>query len=569
MCRHASPPIRLLLALGLMITVVGCGSRTSLKSDGGLDGSVDLGPPELTLDCGRRAQAVPLGQPLERFAQAQDGAALVSRRWLVVDTPPVMDLAFTLEPSEANPATFVSDTLGDFVFRFEGTDGRGLRASCTVTAEVFVDLPRALCPEPSSPLGLITGAGQPLTLDALAVDARGVAGVSWPVLEGPGPAEVIPADAQVATFVANAAGVYRLRFDVVDIDGGTDACEVTVEVFAPPTLDCSADTESRVGRNVELRALPTSRLDLAVAAFALEARPAGSVTALVDGGRQPDGSYITMLRPDRVGVYEVSFTATDTLGQTARCTTRIDATPVAPTVTCPTIATRPLTTVELVGLATDDGRCVGSSWTLVSQPRGSAVRGPVPADALETSFTPDIAGSYVLELRVVDDDGLAASCTATVLAIATEGIRVEIFWESNADMDTHLLNPEGTGWFNRDDCYYANCIGGDRLNWGDPDRSDDDPSLDIDDTDGFGPENINIDEPAPGTYRVGVHAFSRSGEVTVNVYCGGREEPDQTFGPRNVMNNRFWRVADVSIGRGCTIREIDTIASRADAESRR
>ncbi|MEO0323946.1 MAG: FAD-dependent oxidoreductase, partial [Myxococcota bacterium] len=195
--------------------------------------------------------------------------------------------------------------------------------------------------------------------------------------------------------------------------------------------------------------------------------------------------------------------------------------------------------------------------------------GHIRGGQYSTTFRPDIAGTYELELRVDDDDGLSATCTATVLAIATEGLRVEIFWDSNADMDTHLLNPEATRWFNGDDCYYANCDGGDVLNWGDPDRTDDDPSLDIDDTDGFGPENINIDEPAFGTYRVGVHAFARSGNVTVNVYCGGRAEPDETFGPRALSNNRFWRVADVTLGRACTIESIDTIDSRTDVERRR
>src|SRR5690606_29907608 len=122
---------------------------------------------------------------------------------------------------------------------------------------------------------------------------------------------------------------------------------------------------------------------------------------------------------------------------------------------------------------------------------------------VRTVYTPDIAGDYTLRLRVQDDSGHLAECTTIVRAVATEGLRVEIFWDTNGtDMDTHLLHPNARTWNSNLDCYYGNCIGG--LSWSDPGRADD-PSLDIDDVDGFGPENINIMTPAAGTYRVGVH----------------------------------------------------------------
>ena len=57
-------------------------------------------------------------------------------------------------------------------------------------------------------------------------------------------------------------------------------------------------------------------------------------------------------------------------------------------------------------------------------------------------------------------------------------------------------------------------------------ESIDDPSLDLDDIDNVGPENINIEEPANGLYTVVVHDFPSSvyegsNKVTVRIHLDG------------------------------------------------
>ena len=179
---------------------------------------------------------------------------------------------------------------------------------------------------------------------------------------------------------------------------------------------------------------------------------------------------------------------------------------------------------------------------------------------MRTVYTPDIAGEYTLRLRVQDDSGHSAECTTLVRAVATEGLRVDIFWDTNGtDMDTHLLHPDARTWNSSLDCYYGNCIGG--LSWSAPGQADD-PRLDIDDVDGFGPENINIMTPAAGTYRVGVHSYRGDGRVTVRIYCGGSAStPRRTFGPTRLsQSDLLWRVADVTISpTGCVIDELGSV----------
>lgn len=172
----------------------------------------------------------------------------------------------------------------------------------------------------------------------------------------------------------------------------------------------------------------------------------------------------------------------------------------------------------------DDGSIIEYRWSLISSPDGATATMPA-GGARRRNFIPDVAGEYIGELVVVDNDGLESEpCEATLTATAGEGLWVEIFWtNSGDDMDLHLLD-NGGSLLTPSDCYYANCTWG-GLNWGAGGPADD-PILDLDDIPGTGPENINIDSPAFGTYTAYVHdypgsIFSGRNDVTVNVYLGG------------------------------------------------
>ena len=163
------------------------------------------------------------------------------------------------------------------------------------------------------------------------------------------------------------------------------------------------------------------------------------------------------------------------------------------------------------------------------------------------TFEANVAGAYVFELDVFDGTGMRSCIPARheVLVIPDEAIHIELLWHTpsdpdetdtgpgaGSDLDLHFLHPWAAGpdldgdgapdgWFdNLFDCFWFNP----HPNWGSYDPAiNDDPSLDRDDTDGAGPENINLDIPEEGVnYRVGVHHWNDHGYgpsyATLRVY---------------------------------------------------
>ena len=191
----------------------------------------------------------------------------------------------------------------------------------------------------------------------------------------------------------------------------------------------------------------------------------------------------------------------------------------------------------ITGAATWDGsesydpnglEIVDYDWTLVALPSGSSSSMP-PGESIRSPFVPDMAGNYVAELVVVNEDGVESEpCGTTLQAEPGEALWVEMFWESSGDdMDLHLLAPGGA-LRTETDCYYANCAYS-ALDWGVSGNTLDDPALDLDDISGTGPENINIEEPEDAVYTVVVHdypgsSFSPGNMVTINIYLDGALE---------------------------------------------
>jgi hypothetical protein len=224
-----------------------------------------------------------------------------------------------------------------------------------------------------------------------------------------------------------------------------------------------------------------------------------------------------------------------------------------PTLTCPAdMRVEVLGVTQITATQSSTTPVIRRRWTVEDEPLGSSLT-PTPRDRPATSVRPLLYGDYRLRYSEIDERLQASSCETVLAAGTQDALRVELIWNPTipedlhaSDVDLHLLHPSATSWWNDLDCYFGNS----RPDWDMPGVDSDNPRLDLDDTSGRGPENINILAPAAGqSYRLGVHYFSDHGfgssAVYVNVYC--YSQLVQRFGPVTMRNDEFWKIADITV----------------------
>ena len=244
----------------------------------------------------------------------------------------------------------------------------------------------------------------------------------------------------------------------------------------------------------------------------------------------------------------------------------------------------PQTTLHLDGTKSvpSGGTIQSYSWN-VDQPSDNKFLLLPSNNSPNPTHEVNIAGTYKYCLDVCDSTGKCSNdpdckttaCT-TVVVKPKGGIHVELTWntpgdpdqtdegpDAGSDLDLHFAHPFATGpdidgdgqpdpWFNIPyDCYWRNR----HPQWESVNPNvKDDPSLDRDDTDGAGPENINLDVPKTGrTYKVGVHYWDSHGygdsDPTVKIYIYGKLMAEFTMSKNcgTVMHEKdMWDVARIT-----------------------
>jgi hypothetical protein len=253
----------------------------------------------------------------------------------------------------------------------------------------------------------------------------------------------------------------------------------------------------------------------------------------------------------------VTGSGTDNECPIAQASASLQGTAVPQTV----INTVPLNTVEFDGTQSSDpdgnDDNLTYEWVIVSRPQGSTQSMLPNATVAEPRLFLDIAGTYEIELKVYDEEG-AASCgdpaIVTINAVPDDEVHVQLVWDTPADpdqtdsigtdLDLHYLHPQGLWDQEPWDVFWRNP----NPDWGVSGDTTDDPSLDIDDTDGAGPENVNHSGLESLIYQTGVYYYSDRGMgasyATVRIYIRGvlELELENKYMP---STGSFWRVGFV------------------------
>ena len=245
--------------------------------------------------------------------------------------------------------------------------------------------------------------------------------------------------------------------------------------------------------------------------------------------------------------------------------TRSASEPVAIAMAAEGSLAEPQTLLHLLGTDSyaSSGEIAAYQWQ-VEQPVGSKSTF-IPNDTTpDPTFEANVAGEYTFQLTVWDEAGHANAepMVFRVMVLPKDAIHVELLWhtpndpdetdegpEAGADLDLHFvqqdlastadINNDGQPdpWFDQPfDVFWFNA----HPSWG--------AHLDRDDTDGVGPENLNMSSPTPGaTYRVGAHYWNAHGYgqslATVRIYILQQlvyEAPDV---PMNSLD--LWDVATI------------------------
>lgn len=220
----------------------------------------------------------------------------------------------------------------------------------------------------------------------------------------------------------------------------------------------------------------------------------------------------------------------------------------------------------------DGSPIVRTEWALVQRPPDSGAAFSQGEEGARNNLFLDLTGDYRVEMHVWNDRGMR-SCEPAVLDIAAtpnEDIHIQLVWDTpndnnqfdsfGSDVDVHLLRQGGVWNSDPWDCFWQNL----EPDWGKAFDSTDNPSLDIDATDGWGPENINLNNPELDVrYHVGVHYFSDQGfgtsYATVRLYLGGRLEKE--YRRQRLRDQQFWHVADIDWARRDVIEHDDIYAT--------
>jgi phosphohistidine swiveling domain-containing protein len=335
-------------------------------------------------------------------------------KWQLISTPSGSAAALS---DDASPRpVFTADVAGVYVASLAVSDGVlfSAPASVSVTVEEKNLPPTADAGAPQSVL-----VGAVVKLDGLGSSDpnRDALKYKWAMVSAPAgsAADVSPKDAVRTTFTADLPGVYVVGLAVSDDRLFSEMVAVTITASAAngaPTALAGAAQNVLKGASVGLDGSGSSdpNGDALNYRWSLVSAPAGSAATLNNtAAAKPTFSA------DVSGVYVLSLVVSDGLLSSAPSTVTVTASssnlpPVANAGTEQTVRVGDVVRLSGSGSTDANGDVLTYLWTWTSNPDNGILTG---ASTVAPSFTPSLAGIYVLTLTV--NDGKGGSHVARVL----------------------------------------------------------------------------------------------------------------------------------------------------------
>jgi PKD repeat protein len=253
-----------------------------------------------------------------------------------------------------------------------------------------------------------------VTFDAAtSVDSDGtIASYAWDFGDGHVGSGIKP------THSYDTPGNYQVKLTVTDNRGATAVRTVAVEALAPNVLPTATFSSNVVNLRADFDATSSSDADGTVASYAWD----------FGDGKTGEGSTVEHVYPNP-GSYSVTLTVTDDRG--GKHSVQHSVTTTAPPANEPptsrfTVSTADLkATFDASGSTDSDGSISAYAWKFGDGSTG---------DGAAATHTYDKAGTYRVELTVVDDGGLESTSTTSVQVTAPKTAPVADFTASVNDL---------------------------------------------------------------------------------------------------------------------------------------
>lgn len=339
---------------------------------------------------------------------------VVTTSWTLIDKPAGSVAALT---SENATTRFVADIGGVFKVRARGTDPLGAYSDTVYVFEAKNNAPSTLVLASVNTTELTVAAGYTVSLNgAWAYDPDGTAMTfAWSLEKPAGSTAMLSSNHYETTQVyLDNIGKYVVKLVLTNANGvaTTYTTNITVTNFRPLAFITSGTSPKalptgpviHLPANTDVTLRGTNSVDAdgdtLEYSWTIGSKPAGSAAVLAT-----PAAATTQLNVDLAGTYEVWLRVADASGAYSEQMMKIEVGNYAPVA----VIDRGQVTVLLGATATasgalsfdEDRDTLSYAWAIDARPAGSTASIAAPT-AAGLSFTPDVAGSYVVSLTVSD-----------------------------------------------------------------------------------------------------------------------------------------------------------------------